>query len=117
MAFDFEFNDLLRQVWAAIDAGTQSQLDALSTTFTTPIANLVKSQWVTSNCSDIFFINYTPLSVLTNGSVFVNNYELQPGGFYGVSGNNAEINTDTYNVVFGSAATKCVVIKKLYTKK
>lgn len=112
-----EFEQLIQRVSEAIKSGTQKELDALTKEFNSPIQNLVNTQWVTSNCSDIIFINYTPLTVTVNGNIQVNNYILQPGGFFGVMGNNAEINKDTYNVVFDSAATFCVVIKKLYVKK
>jgi hypothetical protein len=114
--FGSELDELIKRVTEAIKSGTEKELSELTREFNTPIQNLVATQWVSSNCSDIIFINYTPLTVLVNGNISVNNYILQPGGFFGVNGNNAEINRDTYNVIFGSAATNCVVIKKLYTK-
>jgi hypothetical protein len=110
-----EFEILIKRVSEAIKRDTDKQIDLLSKEFNTPIQNIVATQWVHSNCSDIIFINYTPLGT-ANGNVQVNNYILQPGGFVSFGGNNAEINRDTYNVVFGSAATNCVVIKKLYIK-
>lgn len=113
----FEFEDLLKRVTESIKQGTERELAELTKEFNTPIMNIVRTQWVSSNCSDIIFINYTPLTVTVNGNIQVNNYILQPGGFFGVSGNNAEINRDQYNVVFDALATNCVVIKKLYTKK
>src|ERR1700692_2393507 len=113
----WEFDELLKAIKKGIQEGTASEWETLTKSFNTPIMNIVKTQWVTSNCSDIIFINLTPLTVLTNGNIQVNNYVLQPGGYFGVNGNNAEINTDQYNVVFDALATQCVVIKKLYTKK
>lgn len=113
----WEIDTLVKYLTDAVKNGVQLQLDQLAKEFNSPVMNIVKTQWVTSNCSDIIFINYTPLSVAVNGDIQVNNYVLQPGGYFGVMGNNAEINKDSYNVVFNSAATNCVVIKKLYTKK
>jgi|ERR1700688_850047 len=113
----WEFDQLLAAIKQGIKDNTTAELEALTKSFNTPIQNLVRTQWVTSNCSDIIFINLTPLTVLTNGNIQVNNYILQPGGYFGVNGNNAELNTDQYNVVFDALATQCVVIKKLYTKK
>jgi hypothetical protein len=113
----FEFEKLIERVTEAVKIGSQNALDDLTKEFNTPVQNFVKTQWVSSNCSDILFINYTPITVLTGGNIEVNNYILQPGGFIGFSGNNAEINRDQYNVVFGPNATLCTCVKKLYTKK
>lgn len=113
----FEFEELIRRVEGAIKNGTEKELAQLCREFNSPVMNIVRSQWVTSNCSDILFINLTPQSVLSGGTINVNNYTLQPGGFFGVMGNNAEKNVDTYNVVFDTAATLCVIIKKLYVNK
>lgn len=112
-----EFEKLIARVSEVIKAGQIDQIEKLTKEFNTPIQNLVATGWVTSNCSDIIFINYTPLTVVTGGNIQINNYVLQPGGFIGWMGNNAEINKDTYNVIFGPNATSCVVVKKLYTKK
>lgn len=111
-----EFEHLIQKVTQAVNQGTQAEIEKLTKEFNTPFQVLVATGWVNSNCSDIIFINYTPLNT-ANGSVLVNNYELQPGGFVGFMGNNAEINRDQYNCVFQSAATKLWVIKKLYVNK
>lgn len=111
-----EIDKLILAVTSAVKNSSERELEELTREFNTPIQNLVNTQWVTSNCSDIIFINYTPLGT-ANGNIQVNNYVLQPGGIFGVSGNNAEINRDTYNVVFDTGATNCVVIKKLYTRR
>ena len=115
--FNLHFEQLLKQVLEAVKDGTCKELEQLTREFNTPVQKIVRTQWVNSNCSDIMFINLTPLTVIVNGNIQINNYVLQPGGFVGFMGNNAEINVDTYNVVFDSAATSCVVLKKLYTKK
>lgn len=112
----FEFERIIQAVGEAVKTGVDRELVVLTKQFNTPIQNLVKTAWVSSNCSDIIFINLTPLGT-ANGTIQVNNYVLQPGGIFGVMGNNAEINTDSYNVVFGSGATICSVIKKLYVNK
>ena len=113
----FEFETLLQRLTDHIKAGTEANIEQLTREFNTPVQNFVKTQWVNSNCSDIMFINLTPLTVTTNGNIQVNNYILRPGDFISLNGNNAEINRDTYNVVFDSAATLCTVVKKLYTKR
>jgi hypothetical protein len=112
-----EFERLIEAVSNAIRVGTQAELDALTKEFNTPVMNIVKTQWITSNCADIIFINYTPLAVTVNGNIQVNNYILQPGGFVSISGNNGELNVDTYNVVFDPLATNCAIIKRLYVRK
>ncbi len=112
----WEFETLIKQVENAIALGSANALAELVKTFNTPVQNLVKGGWVTSNCSDIIFINVTPLSVSANGGISVDNYVLGPGAYIGFMGNNAEINTQQYNVTFQTAAIQCVVIKKLYTK-
>lgn len=112
-----EFERQLNTLIEVMRDGNKKEIEKLTREFNTPIQNIVDSQWVTSNCSAIVFINYTPLSVVANGNIQVNNYILQPGGFFGISGNNSEINTDRYNVVFDSAATNCVIIKKLYVQR
>lgn len=114
---EWTFERLIETVRDAVKSGAKDTADILTKEYNTPIQTLVNTAWVTSNCSDILFVNLTPLSVVANGTVQVNNYVLQPGGFIGFSGNNAEINKDTYNVIFDSAATSVVVVKKLYTKK
>jgi len=114
MSYNFEFEELIKRVTESIRLGTQKEIEVLCKEFNTPVQVMVKGGYVTSNCSDIMFINYTPLSVVSNGSCFVNNYELQPGGFVGWMGNNAEKNKDSYLVTFQSAVTKVVVLKKLY---
>lgn len=114
---EFEFEKLIQRVSDAVRSGTERELAELMKEFNTPVQTMVKTGWVTSNCSDIIFINYTPLSVVSGGNIQINNYPLQPGGYVGFMGNNAEINRDTYNVTFDVSATLLVVIKKLYTKK
>lgn len=109
-----EFEQLLKELRDAVRRGTQAEIDTLTKRFNTPVQTLVKSGWVTSNCSDILFVNLTPLTVVANGNITVNNYLLQPGGYVGWMGNNAELNEDTYIVNFESAATSCVILKKLY---
>jgi hypothetical protein len=112
-----DIETFFKQITDHIRTGTDKEIEQLTRRFNTPVMNIVKTQWVNSNCSDIMFINKTPLTVVTNGNIQVNNYILAPGDFISISGNNAEINEDTYNVVFDSAATLCVVVKKLYTKR
>lgn len=117
MGYEFEFDRLLKEINNSLSRGIALNLAELTKEFNTPVQSLVKSGWVSSNCSDILFINLTPLTVLVNGNVTVNNYPLRPGDFVGWMGNNAEINKDTYVVNFESAATSVIVLKKLYTMK
>lgn len=108
-----EFEKLIEKVSESIRKNGEKELSELSKTYNTPVATLIASAWVTSNCADIIFINLTPLGT-ANGTMQVNNYTLQPGGYLGITGNNAEINKQSYNVVFAAGATTCVVIKRLY---
>jgi hypothetical protein len=113
---DFEFNELLKQIASELKKGNSDELFMDTKEFNTPVQQMVSTGWVSSDCADILFINITPLLVTANGQIEVNNYPLDPGGYIGFSGNNAEKNVDRYNVVFGTAATKCIIVKRMYNK-
>ena len=112
---DSTFETLLKAIRLEINADSTKQLALLCKEYNTVFQNLVGSDWVSSDCSDILFVNITPLATV-NGDIGVNNYPLQPGGFIGFMGNNAEINKTQYNVVFNTGAIQMWVFKKLYTK-
>lgn|SRR5487761_801141 len=85
--------------------------------FNTPSQNIVTTAWVTSDCSDICFINTTPLSVTANGAINIDNLVLNPGDFVVYGADNGQLNESNYLVNFGSAATGCTILRKKYTNK
>lgn len=115
----FEIDNLIKRVTEAVQLGSKKALDELTKEFNTPVQILVpnSNKWVTSNCSDIIFINTTPVTVTTNGNIYVDNYQLQPGGYVGYMGNNAEINRQQYVITFESASVSLIVLKKLYVNR
>ncbi|MGH7954831.1 MAG: hypothetical protein ACREOZ_02600 [Gloeomargaritales cyanobacterium] len=85
--------------------------------FNTPSQNIVTTAWIGSDCSDICFINTTPLTVTANGFIDVDNLRLNPGDFVVYGADNGQLNESNYLVNFGSAATGCTVLRKKYTTK
>lgn len=117
MSQDLRLYQLLIDIADLIKKGNGDQLEILRGEYNTSIQNIVSNSSVDSNCVDITFINVTAATVLVNGTIQVDNLVLNPGDFIEFNGNNAEINKTVYNVVFGSSATQCIIVKRLYNKR
>jgi hypothetical protein len=73
---------------------------------------LVQSGYVNSNCAEITFINNGTADVTINSGLTLS--ETQS---IAIGGNDCEIDTTKYNIVFASTGIpKCIVVQKYYNQ-
>jgi len=76
------------------------------------LKTLVQSGYVNSNCAEISFINTGTAPVTINSGLTLTQTQS-----IAISGNDCEIDTTKYNIVFGQTGIpSCVVIQKYYNQ-
>ena len=74
------------------------------------------NDWVTGQCAEIAFLNLGDQAVPPTGAdVTILGFKLHPGFGISFDGNEAELDTTKYQIVFSGAGVRnCLVVRKNY---